>query len=244
MRLYSSFTLIELVFVIVISALLGVATFNMGDDSLLLARDQLIKDIKYTQSLALFDVKYRHKPKSSDTKDMRQVKFWYKSMWQLRIGQEHKRPYYAIFSDKPTNAETTNFDGLMKNNKSEPAIDPETRKYLVGVWRELYSSPSYHLKKSEVTTRLNLGLEYGVEKVEANTTFGGKWQKNSIRILFDNFGRPFYYYNKGDNGDYHPFRYLLQEEVQIKLSKGDDEVCFNIHPITGYVSLPKNGCNF
>jgi len=235
-----AFSLLELIFVIVISSLLGMVMMSFPDNDLAIARDQLMKDIRYTQYLALFDDKFLDRNRSGSYQDINRSKFWFKSFWQLKISRQgsDRNPYYSIFSDTSSNSRTTNFDRNPNNNKDEPAIDPLTRKYLTGIWKELFSSPSHYLKKEDVTTRLNLGLEYGIEKIESNTTLGGKWtQSRGIRFMFDSLGRPFYYYEKEDLGSLHPFNFILKETIQIKLSKDDDKVCFNLEPISGYTYI-------
>ncbi len=236
----ASFTLLELVSIILIASLIGVATLNMNDNSLVLARDQIISHIRYTQSLAMFSNQYRDRPEGTELKDIRATRFWYKRMWQFYLTTTQDTIYYSIFSDSATNADTTSFD-KQPRPKEEIAIDPATKKYLTGVWNSL--NTHYAQKRDEVDTKLNLTLQYGIERVEVNTTLEGKWQKNRVRLMFDNFGRPFYFYKSGDIGGINNYRYLLRESVQIKLIKEDDALCFNIAPITGFVSIPQ-GCNF
>ena len=234
-----AFTLLELVFVIVLSSIIGVIILRVPDNSLELARDQLIKDIRYTQTLALFDTKFKESNNSSEPVELNSTKFWFKSFWQIKIGMVYNKPYYTIFSDKATDAPTTNFDkkGLFAD---EVAIDPATGKYKTGRWSELYSSWNLVFKKYNSDVRQNLGIQYNLDGFETNNTLGGKWRSNKyIRIIFDDLGRPYYSYMYKDSGALHPFKYLLQETVQIKLLKGEDKICFNLEPISGLVYKAK-----
>jgi Tfp pilus assembly protein FimT len=227
------FTTLELVFIIAIISILSTIVIRNSDNSLLVARDQLIQHIRYAQDLAMFDNKYRSKPVSSSAEDFSETKFWFKSMWQLKIGTTADTIFYAIYSDSSTNSTTTNFNRTI--HKKELAVDFETKRLLVGAWKGFGSTYS-GIKEEEAIPKLNLTRFYGIEKVESNLTFG-KWDKNQITFSFDNFGRPYYFYKSGTNGALHPFEYLLKEEVQIKLSKNGDIVCFNIEPISGYISI-------
>jgi hypothetical protein len=228
-----AFTLLELIFVIILSSIIGVVILRVPDYSLELARDQLIKDIRYTQTLALLDTKFKESNNSSEPVELNSTKFWFKSFWQLKIGMTYKKPYYTIFSDKATDSRTTNFDkkGLFAD---EVAIDPATGKYKIGRWSELYSSWKLVFKKYNSDTRQHLGIEYGIDGFEINNTLKGRWRSNKyIRIIFDGLGRPYYSYVSKDSGDLYPFKYLLQETVQIKLVKDEDKICFNLESISG-----------
>ncbi len=235
-----SFTLLELLITIAIISILGVVAFKFQDSSLVVARDQIVQHIRYTQSLALSENFYQHKPASSSPKDINSSKFWFKRNWQFYLTTSANTIYYSIFSDNPTDSNTTNFDKSPRF-RDEVAIDPDSRKYLTGIWQELNGYSIF--RRSEVNTKLNLSYSYGIDRVEANRTFGERWGVNRIRLIFDNFGRPYYFHIRGDGGDIHPFKYLLTESVQIKISKDGQSICFNIAPITGYIYFPGK-CNF
>jgi len=112
-----SFTLIELIFVIIITTLLGVAVMVFPDNSLTLARDKLMKNIRLTQTLALLEDKYLDRPKN--LQDVNNSKFWFKSFWQIYFTENN----YTIFSDKAP------FDGIPQD--SEIIINPLDRNKLI-----------------------------------------------------------------------------------------------------------------
>ena len=235
----SAFTLVEvLIVVIIIGILVSSLSFNFTPNRLELARDQLIKDIKYTQSLALKDDKYIPFPLSNSKKDLNQSKYWFKSWWQLRITDSNDTIYYYIFSDK-ADSDTTNFD---KNydEQSELALNPLTKKYFIGVPQFINQKYSHEL---------NLSL-YGVKRVEfsgysASLMNGNKGDR--IRLLFDNLGNVYQDEGlKGDGGDINPLhnkRYLLTKNVKIKLCKDINcNKCVAIE-ISPFGNVEKSNCN-
>jgi prepilin-type N-terminal cleavage/methylation domain-containing protein len=236
-----AFTLYELIVVIAISSIIGVSIFFSEDNDLIIARDQLIQHIRYTQSLALFDDKYRVAPESSSARDINRTRFWYKSMWQVYLATTKGTIYYVVFNDTPTSGGNYDLDPTKSYN--EIAIDPQTRKYLYGAWKELSSSHS--TTEEEVNTKLNLSLQYSVDDFRFKYLTSGVvvYRYDKINIFFDIFGRP--YITETVDGktltsfknstDPHPFNYLLQETIQIKISKDDDSLCINLEPISGYV---------
>ena len=215
---------------------------NFPDNSLSLARHQLIKDIRLTQTLALLDDKFLDRSTSSE--NVNRSKFWFKSFWQVQIQKANNpiRIYYSIYYESPNSKGIYNFKPDKDNNQSKLYIDSLTKKYMIGNWEELSGQ---HLK-DEVTTNLNLTLEYGIQSIEFFFLKSHiKGWKNKLNILFDNFGRPYILQtkNKKKLTDFtidttlHPFEYLLQEPIQIKLVKEEDEVCFNLEPISGYLHI-------
>ena len=181
----------ELLVVITIVAILGVATMNMPDNSLAMFRDRAMKDIRHTQSLALFDDKHQDRPKTNSLIDINKSRYWFKSFWQIKFLDKN----YTIFSDKYP------FDNIPQ--EIETAINPLDRK-------------SFSVQID------------GDIKITSNLA---NW-KNSI--LFDNLGRPFYDVNTTEP---HPFKFLIQESFQIKISKDSDSLCFQVEPISGYVHI-------
>jgi len=234
----SAFTLLEvLIVVIIIGILAATLSFDFTPNKLELARDQLIKDIRYTQSLALKDDKYIPFPLSNSKKDLNQSKYWFKSWWHLRITNASDAIYYYIFSDKADD-DTTNFD---KNydEQNELALNPLTKKYFIGIPQ--FSNQKY-------SPELNLS-SYGVKRVEFSgysaSSMGDKGDR--IHLLFDNLGNV--YQDEGlvgDRGDINPLdskRHLLTKNVKIKLCKDIDcHKCVAIE-ISPLGNVEKASCN-
>jgi len=133
-----AFTLLELVFVIVVIGILAALILpRTKTNPVQEAAIQVLSHIRYTQHLALVDDKY-------DANDST----WYKARWQIFFGNDTSGSgdqVYTIFSD---------------NNKGggadigEIAIDPSTQKLLSG--DSLYGN---HIK------RMNLSEKYGISDV-------------------------------------------------------------------------------
>lgn len=106
-----AFTMLELVFVIVVIGILAaLAIPNLSTSPLQQAAEQIAAHIRYTQHLALMEDKYNDKNAT-----------WFSSNWQIWFRIYQGKYYYEVFSDK--NQETN-------SNASEEAIDPLTHKNL------------------------------------------------------------------------------------------------------------------
>ncbi len=167
-----AFTMMELVFVIVIVGILSAMIApNFQRNSLREAADQLISHIRYTQHLAMMDDKFN----PSDPK-------WFKGRWQLYFsnttnGSDDKWTY-SIFSD------SGNYDG--NPNQSELAVNPlDTTKYLTGGY-----SGTVQFDDPESTHDILLGKKYGITDIDF---LGGcSAPINQERISFDYQGRLLY----------------------------------------------------
>ncbi len=109
-----AFTMLELVFVIVVIGILSIFIApKMQNDRLNELAHQIITDLRYTQHLAMQDNKF------DATKDD-----WHKTRWQLSFNVDTtSNLYYTVWSNKN------------KNNafsKNEVAIDQATRKWMTG----------------------------------------------------------------------------------------------------------------
>jgi prepilin-type N-terminal cleavage/methylation domain-containing protein len=122
----SAFTLLELIFVIVVIGILAVTFIpKFGASKLTEAANQLVSDIRYTRHLALIDDKY--------DPDMQ---YWYKHRWEIAFSTAHGTVAYYIFSDSPS-ITTGAYDGNPGANNNytdvEVATNPENKHlYMVG----------------------------------------------------------------------------------------------------------------
>jgi len=165
-----AFTMIELVFVIVVIGVLAAIVIpNTKTNPLQEAAIQVLTHIRYTQHLAMSD----------DTYDANNVD-WYKERWQI-VFHNTVAPdsdvAYTIFSDT-ANGSTGDAD------LSEIAINPQDNsKLLSGGYGAAIPSTN-----SQMSKKLNLEKSYGVTSVSfgaACHAYGG------TRLSFDNLGRPF-----------------------------------------------------
>ena len=223
-----AFTLLELVFVIVVMGIIAAAVIpRTSSNALQEAAIQVVSHIRYTQHLAMVDDKFD----SSDPT-------WYKDRWQLKfsnISGTDNRWGYAIFSDY------TNKDG--NPNENEIAINPLQReKRLTGGYSGLIEYGD-----SKATEELNLGHKYNINDID----FSGCAIANDDgkkRIFFDNLGRPF-----TDNPellvnthvDSSGKNLLLTGQCQIELcdvidcstATSTQKVVISIEPETGYACI-------
>jgi len=206
-----SFTMLELIFVIVIIGILAsVVIPNTKTNSLQEAATQVLSHIRYTQHLAMVDDRY-------DIDDNQ----WYKEKWQFIYGKSKSSSrdtggYYAysIFSDNASGHKG-------KPDISEMAKNPlNLNKYLSGGY-----SGTLDWENSKASKKLNIGYSYGIDKI-AYRGCGGK------RIAFDYLGRPFV---GADNNWDDNVDGSLKKQCKIILHKGYDSINIYIEKETGYI---------
>ena len=100
--------------VIGILGIIGGIYVYIPDNSLLVVRDQMIKDIRFTKTLALYDSKFKGNPINNSIAEIEKSKYWFKSLWQIKFTSNG----YDIFSDAYP------FDEMPQN--TEMAINPTT----------------------------------------------------------------------------------------------------------------------
>jgi prepilin-type N-terminal cleavage/methylation domain-containing protein len=224
-RFSPSFTLIELIVVIVlIGILISTISFNLSPDKLNLAADDIIKNIRFTQSLALKDDKYQPFPIDDSVTELNRSKYWFKQWWQINFtkNDDNDHYWYEIFSDLPDSG-SKNFDktGYFPTAKQEISIarDPSNNKLLIGRCNSSSTDHNYP-DCDEISKNLDLTKFYGIKKIEYN----GKSvsSTNKIKLVFDNFGNIFLDEgNAGDNNDINPLdedkREVLTKNLKIKL---------------------------
>ncbi len=164
------FTLIELVFVIVIIGILSAILAPRFDrPTLTEAAHQLVSHIRYTQHLAMMDDKFDPV-----------AKFWHRERWQLQFGRSkytNNQYAYSIYSDKigTSGGHTGNPDLL------EIAKNPLNNGQLLSGG---YSS-TLKYNDARATKNMNLGEKYGILDVKFT-----KGCNSGKRVAFDYLGRP------------------------------------------------------
>ena len=208
----SAFTLLELIFVIVVIGILSAIFIpKFSSNKLSQAANQVISHIRYTQHLAMMDDKFN--PVDST---------WYKSRWQLLFGQSsagtlNTGGYYAysIFSDAGTKSGNPDPKEIAKNPLN-------SSKVLSGGF-----SNTLDWENTQATEEMNIGYKYGID----NVTQSGCSAK---RISFDHLGRPL----KGNSSSWtSSISGVLTTKCTITLHKGTDSIGIVIEPETGYVHL-------
>lgn len=159
-----AFTMLELVFVIIVIGILAVLAMpNFTTNPLQQAAEQIASHIRYTQHLAMVDDKY-------DPTDAT----WWQKRWQIRFphttiaGEEIY--YYEVFRDE---------DKAGNSDASEEAIDPLTKQTL-GDGVTAVASISED-------AAVNLTKNFGISEVGGTCVVGGAFRT----LVFDHLGRPY-----------------------------------------------------
>ncbi len=210
--------MLELVFVIVIIGILS--TFispNFQRDTLTEAANQIVSHIRYTQHLAMMDNKF-------DPTDPN----WFRKRWQIEFTDSEEgapnggNSVYSIFTDEDE-------DGIMDDGTVEMAQNPlHPSKFLTG-----WMSADNSFREDQYTRDLDLTDTYGI----TNVGFSSGCGVNTIRILFDNLGRPY-----GTDTNIATLASatarLITSQCQITLTNSDAESkVVLIEPETGYTYI-------
>jgi len=211
-----AFTMLELVFVIVIVGILSyMVASSFTRNPLREAADQLVSHIRYTQHLAMQDDKF-------DVNDAT----WYQERWQIVFNSDantYNQWAYTIFSDGNKNANPN----LTLNEVALNPLDPA--KYLTGGYTGIIFSNGVG-----ATQEMNLGMKYGVSTITFNAAcqFGG-----SQRISFDYLGRPLKGVPSGFGAIYQRNR-IITAQCQITLTDlSGNAIIIAIEPETGYTHI-------
>jgi len=212
-----AFTLLEIVFVIVVIGMLAsVIIPSTRTNPLQEAAIQLISHLRYTQHLAMVNDKYN----SNDSE-------WYKGRWQLifyKGNNSNSVPSYTIFSDKLT------YSG--DPSSGEIALDIQNSNRLMTGGYSGSSVLDIRSINFNGNKKMNLGMSYGV----VNYLLSGGC--SGARISFDYLGRPL----RGDlstmTGPYNAgTQRLITSVCNITISSDMDSLTITIEPETGYSKI-------
>jgi len=221
-----AFSLIEIIFVLIVVSILSYFLFpNVKKDELLEGTSQILGHINYTRHLAMMDNKFDPMEKSYKNSDgylaSNEGKY-YKSRWQIRFYQTLTSGiWYAIYSD------TDRRGNIDITNHQEPALDPLTGKYL------FYRAGSNDPK---LNSNMVLKDRFNITSVTSNcynTVLDSSLVNNTRAALsFDHFGRPY----KGiSNNTNDPFSNILTNQCIITITHSSGrEANITIEPETGY----------
>jgi len=161
-----AFTMVELVFVIVVLGILAaLALPRLERDLRQEAIDNLLSAIRYTQHLALID----DKTNPTDT-TVPAYPNWQRKLWKITFSTsaDNLANFYTISSD-------LNGDGAV--TKNEAAIDPVNGKYM-------YNDDDDTVIDADESPNIFIGKTYGINSM----TFSGGCTGED-HIAFDNLGR-------------------------------------------------------
>ncbi|MEA3523682.1 MAG: type II secretion system protein [Campylobacterota bacterium] len=244
-----AFTMIELVFAIVVIGILSAVFIpRMDRDSLSEAAIQLASHIRYTQHLAMVDDKYMPNPDMSSQANsasrIQEARYWYLGRWQLRFSTANSSQSYMVMSDSTISNYDGNPNASVNFSYSEVARDPlDNNKYLIGTTFSSFDNDS----DEHINDNLDLKDKYGIEAISIS---GGASGSTARRIIFDHLGRPYRGDTKLSNASVisSSTDKLAQTNITIKLCKescsspigsknNDNERLITIAPETGYVSI-------
>jgi type II secretory pathway pseudopilin PulG len=157
-----AFTMLELVFVIIVIGILAVLAMpSFNRHPLQEAAEQVAGHIRYTQHLAMVDDKY-------DPTDS----LWFYKRWQIRFPYALGTYYYEVFRDE---------DKLGNSDAIEEAIDPLTSERL--------GNGDDAVGTIADNSSVNLTKKFGIIQVSGtcNTLSGASYRP----ISFDSLGRPY-----------------------------------------------------
>jgi len=219
-----AFTMIELVFVLVVIGILAAVIIpNTKTNPVMEAAIQLVSDIRYTQHLAMTDDKY-----SAATID------WYRKRWQIvfiNSSKANNQYAYTIFSDT-SNTGDPNISEIAKNPQNPSQLmtgGSSGGEVSLGI-----NDPNFNGMK-----KLNLGMSYGVSSMKFSSSCSVNGSK---RIAFDYIGRPIKgklgaANGAGGNNRAYESNNLIQSNCDITLSNGTKNVTIRITRETGYTSI-------
>lgn len=242
-----AFTMLELVFVIVIVGILSfVAASSFQRNTLREAADQVVGHIRYTQHLAMMDDKFVPSEEMSSaptgsnsacisrgasTNKKCNAMFWYLGRWQIKFSNQ----WYSIMADSVNSSYDGNPNASSTN--IEIARDPlDANKYLIG------DNPSYFFsgtKPERMNDNLDLETKYGIK----NVIISGGTGSSASRIIFDNLGRPYRGDTKLSNSSYlkNPADGLAESPINVILCQksdcSDNNITITIEPETGYTYI-------
>lgn len=206
-----AFTLVELVFVVVVLGILAFALWPTKPPTQAFeAARQVVAHIRYTQHLALNDDKFAtHKDEDGTKANI--AKDWYKRMWRIAFSNLNNTKCkndtagwrYAVYQ----NISKDLSDKGAPNGEEEVAMNPaEAGKRLSGCFQAIYEN---------TTNSMNLAKTYGIETLDFSE-FGNQG------IIFDELGRA---YPRGDwskpYSDANKFKLDGGDYGRIKLSAKD-----------------------
>ncbi|MDP3466327.1 MAG: type II/IV secretion system protein [Sulfuricurvum sp.] len=202
-----AFTMLELVFVIIVIGILAVLAMpNFNRHPLQEAAEQIASHIRYTQHLAMVDDKF-------DPADDE----WWQKRWQIHFeNAAGGEKIYVIYN---------NLEGDTNEDDNELARDPLTRRLMKGTDNDIASDPTKY------TGDLMISKAYGISGVSFSADCHPS-SATSSRLGFDNLGRPYYH-----TANSAPYDDLLIANCNITLTHSDGTAVITIRPETGYVSV-------
>ncbi|WP_103615632.1 pilus assembly FimT family protein [Campylobacter concisus] len=225
-----AFTMIELVFVIVVVGILAAIMIpKLNRNASREAANQILTHIRYTQHLAMQDDKYENFISN-------QSKPWFKTRWGITFNKTSL--YDECLIGKPgikTWKYSVFFDNSFKgniNSESEVANDIyKSGKLLSGGWSGISTDACKKINKE-----LNLGKRFGITLVDFKDGCSGMQTIN-----FDEMGRPMRVASTTSGGAKRPYDRLLKKDCKITITdKRGNQTTIIIEKESGFASIKEN----
>ena len=224
-----AFTMIELIFVIVVVGILAAIMIpKLNRNASREAANQILTHIRYTQHLAMQDDKYENFISN-------QSKPWFKLRWGITFNETSlkecsidkpgvKTWKYSVFFDKSVNGNI--------NSESEVANDIyKSGKLLSGGWSGISTDACKKINKE-----LNLGKRFGITLVDFKDGCSGMQT-----IIFDEMGRPMRVASTTSGGAKRPYDRLLKKDCSITITdKRGNQTIITIEKESGFASIKEN----
>ena len=205
-----AFTMIELIFIIVVVGILAaVAIPRIDRDNLIELVDQVTTHIRYTQQLAMMDNVY-------DGSD----EHWYRGDWRIQFSDSADGGdgwKYSVYKDLP------GYSGNL-NSEREVARDPQNEQRFLTSGASGFSA---NTDSKKMNKKLNLKNTYDIQKIDFDKNCGGQ------TIAFDSKGRP----HGAPQNAKNPYDKVLHTPCIITFTdSGGRSIQIAVQPETGFIS--------
>ena len=226
-----AFTMIELVFVIVVVGILAAIMIpKLNRNASREAANQILTHIRYTQHLAMQDDKYENFVSDNPVR-------WFRMRWGVAFNNTSLQKCsidepgvvtwkYSVFFDKSLNGNI--------NSENEVANDIyKSGKFLSGGWSSGIVTEAICKKWNK---ELNLGKRFGITSVDFKDGCSGMQT-----IIFDEMGRPMRVASTTSGGAKRPYDRLLKKDCKITITdKRGNQTIITIEKESGFASIKEN----
>ena len=226
-----AFTMIELVFVIVVVGILAAIMIpKLNRNASREAANQILTHIRYTQHLAMQDDKYENFVSDNPVR-------WFRMRWGVAFNNTSLQKCsidepgvvtwkYSVFFDKSLNGNI--------NSENEVANDIyKSGKLLSGGWSSGIVTEAICKKWNK---ELNLGKRFGITSVDFKDGCSGMQT-----IIFDEMGRPMRVASTTSGGAKRPYDRLLKKDCKITITdKRGNQTTITIEKESGFTSIKEN----
>lgn len=226
-----AFTMIELVFVIVVVGILAAIMIpKLNRNASREAANQILTHIRYTQHLAMQDDKYENFVSDNPVR-------WFRMRWGVAFNNTSLQKCsidepgvvtwkYSVFFDKSLNGNI--------NSENEVANDIyKSGKLLSGGWSSGIVTEAICKKWNK---ELNLGKRFGITSVDFKDGCSGMQT-----IIFDEMGRPMRVASTTSGGAKRPYDRLLKKDCKITITdKRGNQTTIIIEKESGFTSIKEN----